>query len=164
MSDVIFILFALLTISSAAVTALSKNLIYSVFALMATFFGVAGLYVFLLADFLAIAQIMVYVGGILVLLIFGVMLTQKIQTVVIIHGTVNRISAVILGIIVLVILGYTISQTNWYSGQVQTQAVTGIGEIGNLLMTKYLLAFELVSVLLLGALIGAATIARGENK
>ena len=164
MSEIIFMLFVVLTLSSAAITALSNNLVHSVFSLMATFFGVAGLYIFLLADFLAVAQIMVYVGGILVLLIFGVMLTQKVHTVKIFHGTVNRISSVILGMIVLALLIFIISQTNWYSGQVSTVNESSINEIGNLLMTKYLLAFELVSVLLLGALIGAATIARGETK
>lgn len=164
MREIIFILFVILTISSAAITALGKNLIHSVFALMATFFGIAGLYVFLMADFIAIAQIMVYVGGILVLLIFGVMLTQKVHTMVIIHGTVNRLAAAILGIILLILLSYSIGQTTWFSAQVAAPADIAVNSIGELLMTKYLLAFELVSVLLLGALIGAATIARGESK
>ncbi len=164
MRDIIFIIFAAMTLGSAAVTALSKNLVHSVFSLMATFFGVAALYVFLMADFLAIAQVMVYVGGILVLLIFGVMLTQKINSVVIIHGSVNRLGAIILGIFIFGLLAWVISGTSWYLGHSPAVAETGINEIGNLLMTKYLLGFEVVSVLLLGALLGAATIARGDAK
>jgi NADH-quinone oxidoreductase subunit J len=72
----VFYLFALVTVGSAAVVVLARSLIYSAFALLFTFFGVAGLYVILGADFLAATQLLVYVGGILVLLLFGVMLTH----------------------------------------------------------------------------------------
>ena len=67
-----------ITVGSAAVVVLARSLIYSAFALLFTFFGVAGLYVLLGADFLAATQLLVYVGGILVLLLFGVMLTHKL--------------------------------------------------------------------------------------
>src|SRR5438046_3678724 len=77
-SKVIFYLFAALTVASAAIVVFSRSLIYSAFALLFTFFGVAGLYVLLGADFLAATQLLVYVGGILVLLLFGVMLTHKL--------------------------------------------------------------------------------------
>ena len=75
---VIFYIFAAVTVGSAAVVVLARSLIYSAFALLFTFFGVAGLYVLLGADFLAATQLLVYVGGILVLLLFGVMLTHKL--------------------------------------------------------------------------------------
>ena len=71
-------MFAAITVGSAAVVVLARSLIYSAFALLFTFFGVAGLYVLLGADFLAATQLLVYVGGILVLLLFGVMLTHKL--------------------------------------------------------------------------------------
>src|SRR5258708_40188886 len=74
----VFWLFALITVGSAAVVGLARSLIYSAFALLFTFFGVAGLYVLLGADFLAATQLLIYVGGILVLLLFGVMLTHKL--------------------------------------------------------------------------------------
>jgi len=74
----VFWVFAIVTVGSAAVVVLSRTLIYSAFALLFTFFGVAGLYVLLGADFLAATQLLIYVGGILVLLLFGVMLTHKI--------------------------------------------------------------------------------------
>ena len=63
---------------SAVVVVLARSLIYSAFALLFTFFGVAGLYLLLGADFLAATQLLIYVGGILVLLLFGVMLTHKL--------------------------------------------------------------------------------------
>jgi NADH:ubiquinone oxidoreductase subunit 6 (subunit J) len=77
---VVFWAFALLTCGSALMVALSPRLIHSVFALFFCFFGTAGLYVLMGADFLAAAQVIVYIGGILVLLIFGVMLTNKVET------------------------------------------------------------------------------------
>src|SRR6266566_9119307 len=77
-AQVIFYFFAVLTVASAAIVVFSSSLIYSAFALLFTFFGVAALYVFLGADFLAATQLVIYVGGILILLLFGVMLTHKL--------------------------------------------------------------------------------------
>src|SRR5262245_24636360 len=74
----VFYLFAAITVLSGAVVVLALSLIYIAFALLFTFFGVAGLYVLLGADFLAATQLLIYVGGILVLLLFGVMLTHKL--------------------------------------------------------------------------------------
>src|SRR3970040_2568039 len=74
----VFYVFAIVTVASAAAVVLSRSLIYNAFALLFTFFGVAGLYVLLGADFLAATQLLIYVGGILVLLLFGVMLTHKL--------------------------------------------------------------------------------------
>src|SRR5216110_3260932 len=74
----VFFVFAAITVAAAAVVVLARSLIYSAFALLFTFFGVAGLYVLLGADFLAATQLLIYVGGILVLLLFGVMLTHKL--------------------------------------------------------------------------------------
>ena len=65
----------------------SRNIMYAAFSLLFTFFGVAGLYVLLQADFLAVTQILIYVGGILVLLLFGVMLTNNVVSVDIKTGT-----------------------------------------------------------------------------
>ena len=79
-----FYFFGALTIVFGAVVVLSKNIMISAFSLLFTFFGIAGLYVLLSADFLAITQIMIYIGGILVLIIFGVMLTINITGVYII--------------------------------------------------------------------------------
>ena len=76
---VVFWVLSIVTVGSAAMVVFSRNLVHSAFALLFTFFGVAALYVFLGADFLAGTQMVIYVGGILVLLIFGVMLTHKIS-------------------------------------------------------------------------------------
>src|SRR3990172_7009771 len=91
--DVIFYFFAAITIASAAVVVFSRNIIYSAFALLFTFFGVAGIYVLLGADFIAVTQLLVYVGGILVLLVFGVMLTNRVVDVEMKTGTLQVLPA-----------------------------------------------------------------------
>ena len=71
MDNIAFGLIVTLTLGSAFVVVLSKQLLYSAIALLFTLFGIAGLYVFMWADFMAGVQIVIYIGGILVLLIFG---------------------------------------------------------------------------------------------
>jgi len=77
MPELIFLLFTLLTLGSAVAILLTRNVMYAAFFLLLTLLGVAGLFVLAGADFLAVAQIMIYVGGVLVLIMFGVMLTQN---------------------------------------------------------------------------------------
>src|SRR5713101_323405 len=76
--DIVFYFFAVITVGSGGIVVMSRNIIHSAFSLLFTFFGVAGIYVLLNADFLAVTQLLIYVGGILVLLLFGVMLTHKL--------------------------------------------------------------------------------------
>ena len=113
--DIIFYLFAIITVVSAAFVVTVRNVIYSAFFLLFTLFGVAGIYVLLAADFLAIVQIMVYVGGILILLLFGVMLTNKITDVDIRTGTVHLLpSAIGVGIFMGAVIAIMV-WTNWKS-------------------------------------------------
>lgn len=161
--DVIFYLFAILTVGSGYLVVTSKNIVHAAFYLLFTLFGVAGLYVLLAADFLAIVQLMVYVGGILILLLFGVMLTNKVTDVKIRTGTIHIIPAVIgtgllMGVIVSMML-----RTNWKSEPGELPFTTTYG-LGRILLTDYVLVFELLAMLLLIALIGAASIARRDNE
>jgi len=157
-SDVVFWVFAVVTVGSAAVVVLSRTLIYSAFALLFTFFGVAGLYVLLGADFLAATQLLIYVGGILVLLLFGVMLTHKIYDLDLRTETNQLASGAIVAGGLFVILGATAVRSEWAT-TARTLAPT-TRDIGHLFMGAYLLPFEAASVLLLVALIGAAMIVR----
>ena len=162
MADFIFWTLWILIVASAALVAFGKNLIHSVFALMGTFLGVAGIYIFLNADFLAVTQIVVYVGGILVLLVFGIMLTNKISTAKISQSSFQRGLGIIVVLGLLAILLTAILPHEWVGGtQPMAFAETAKG-IGQLLFSDYLILFEIASVLLLGALIGAATLARKE--
>ena len=106
-STAVFYLIALLTIVSAGMVAFSRNIIYSAFSLLGTFMGVAGLYIFLGADFVAAVQVLIYVGGILVLILFAVMLTHRITDVTI----TNRAAGTIPALIVIGVLVYFLIQT-----------------------------------------------------
>jgi len=150
---------ALLTIASALMVVTSPNLVHSAVSLLFTLFSIAAIYVFLYADFIAATQVVVYVGGILVLIIFGVMLTNKIDDATIKSPTHNRIPGIISCLVVLYIQFTVILNTEWYRGEEIVREST-IKDIGNLLLTKYLLPFEVVSILLLAALIGAAMLSR----
>ena len=162
MVDLVFWIVVGVTIISAVMVVQSKQLLYSAIALLFTFVGVAGLYIFLWADFMAAVQVVVYVGGILVLIVFGIMLTNKITSVNISHTSVQRgIGAtVVLGI--LAGIGFMIINTPWYQVAATEPAQT-TETIGRLLMMDYLLPFEVASLLLLGALIGATTLSRKEE-
>ena len=161
--DIIFYLFAIITIVSGIIVVNSKNIVHAAFSLLLTFFGVSGIYVLLGADFLAIVQIMVYVGGILILLLFGVMLTNKITNVEIRSGSIQVIQAVIgLGVFAA-LLFFVMTSTSWKSEQFEIPITTSY-QIGEVLLTEYVLIFELLGILLLIALIGAASIARRDNE
>jgi len=160
---VIFYVFATITVAAAAVVVLARSLIYSAFALLFTFFGVAGLYVLLGADFLAATQLLVYVGGILVLLLFGVMLTHKLYDLDLKSEVTQFVpGAIVCGIGLFGLLYLTATRTRWAVGTGRAPAAT-TADIGRLFMGSYLLPFEAASVLLLVALMGAAMIVRRKK-
>ena len=159
---IIFWIVTLVTVLSAATLVFSKNLIYSAVALLFTLLGVAGLYVFLWADFIAVTQILIYVGGILVLIIFGIMLTHRITSVRLSHSSMQR--GIGGAIVLMIFVGLTsmIFRAPWYRvAAVEPQET--VRQIGRLLMVDYLLPFEVASVLLLAALMGAALLSRKVN-
>ena len=162
MAEITFWFIAGLTIISAVMVVYSKKLLNSAIALLFTLFGVAGLYVFLWADFLAAVQVVVYIGGILILIIFGIMLTNRITTVHISHSSIQRGYGGMVVVGLMGFLGWMIVRTPWLQGQsVEPEQTVAI--IGRLLLTDYLMPFEVTSVLLLGALICAATLSRAEE-
>ncbi|MBM4167059.1 MAG: NADH-quinone oxidoreductase subunit J [Ignavibacteria bacterium] len=161
--DYTFYAFAAITLVSAGIVVFSRNIIYSAFSLLFTFFGVAGLYVLLNADFLAVTQLLIYVGGILILLLFGVMLTNKVVSVDIKTGTLQTVPATILISITAGTLCGIFYVTDWRVVTSLPEMNTTTYKLGEMLMTSYLLPFEIASVVLLVALIGAAIIARKEK-
>jgi NAD(P)H-quinone oxidoreductase subunit 6 len=160
-STAIFYLIAIITVGSAAVVAFSRNIIYSAFSLLGTFAGVAGLYVFLGADFVAAVQVLIYVGGILVLILFAVMLTHRITDVEITNRAAGRLPGLIVVGVFLALLIQTIRETPWVKvKEVVHQPTTA--RIGDLFLENYLLPFELASLVLLAAMIGAVVLSRKE--
>jgi len=163
MGEFIFLGLCALIASSAIWVVVSPNLVHSAVSLLITLFGVAGLYVFLYADFLAATQVVIYVGGILVLIIFGVMLTNKIDKPVIASDSSNKIIGVLVSGFVFSILSIVILQTDWQILPNNTEGPSTVELIGKLILGKYLLPFELISILLLAALTGSALLARKKN-
>ena len=159
MAEYLFLIIASLVVASAFWVVFSPNLIHSAVSLMFALFSTAALYVFLYADFIAGAQVVIYVGGILVLIIFGVMLTSKIDTPSIASSSANQFIGMLVAFSVFVLQIGVIFNTNWKVGGVDNGEST-VSLIGKLLLTKYLLPFEMISILLLAALIGAALLSR----
>ena len=161
----IFYGFALLTIASALAVVTVRNIVHAAFALMVTLFGVAGLYVFLQADFLAATQVIVYVGGILVLILFGVMMTSgRLEMRIHIERGQLLLGGGISIALLMLLLTVIANTPGWKNltddGASLEPTTKRIGEM--ILNEKFLLPFEVASVLLLVALIGAALISRKE--
>jgi NADH-quinone oxidoreductase subunit J len=160
--DIFFYLFAAITLVSAFLSVTTRNILYAAFFLLFTFFGVAGIYVLLGADFLAIVQIMVYVGGILILILFGVMLTQSANKVQVKTKAMQLVPAIIILGVFTGALTSIMIRSEWKSAVVTTTG-SSLKSIGTALITDYMVLFELLGILLLVVLIGAATIARKEE-
>ena len=161
---VIFYAVAALVLASALYVVLGSNLVHAAFALVASFFGVAVFYAYLGADFLAGAQVLIYVGGVLTLLLFGVMLTHRIYDLNLRTGTVQVLPGALAAGLVFALLVWIIRSVEWGGPGAAGIAAGAAGptseSIGRLLVGDYLLPFEIASVLLLIALMGAAMLVR----
>jgi NAD(P)H-quinone oxidoreductase subunit 6 len=160
-AQIIFYVIAATVIGFAAIVAFSRNIVYSAFALVGALTGVAGIYILLSADFVAMVQVLLYVGGVVVLTIFAVMLTQGIGDV----AVSNREAGPLAGLAVTALGGavmlYATLTTPWHvAPRVQVSATTyGIGDA---FLSAYVLPFEIASLVLLAALIGAVVISRQD--
>jgi NAD(P)H-quinone oxidoreductase subunit 6 len=158
-----FALLAVMMLGAALGVVLISNVVYSAFLLAGTFISVAGLYLLLNADFVALAQVLVYVGAVNVLIIFAIMLVNKREDFMPIPNSWVRKSAtaiVCLGLFAL--LSAMVLATPWAISTEATAPTGSIVAIGKHFFTDFLLPFELASVLLLVALIGAVVLARRE--
>lgn len=167
LNDIIFYVFGGITALSALYIMFTKNILYAAFALILTFIGVAGIYVFLGAEFIAVTQILVYVGGILILLVFGIMLTNRLSGKKVISPAYHKVMGFIVagGLFAILfkgILEVNFSSLSWIDqGNVSESSIP---EFGLTLMTDYVLVFEIIGVLLLLALIGAIRMAGNVRK
>ena len=164
LADAVFYLLALTTIGGAAGCAFSRNIIYSAWSLLFAFLGVAGLYVLLGADFPAVAQVLIYVGGVLVLILFAIMLTKQIgQDPSLTNAHLALPVGAALGAATIATLTYMAVMAPWKVVDAPSYEPVSAG-LGIAFLTEYLLPFEVASVVLLAALIGAVIIARKEIK
>ena len=157
----VFGIFALLVLAGSIVCLFEPSIVRSAFALLGTFGGVAGLFLLLGADFLAISQLLIYVGGILALILFGVMLTPPDLTERQLPRIVSALALSGLG--VAFVAAKVATTVVWAtSGQLPPPANGHVREIGVGFLNPdgYMIAFELAAVLLTVALVAAVYIAR----
>lgn len=162
--DLAFYVIAFVLVASSLAVAFSRNLIYSAFGLLGSLAAVAALFVFLAADFLAITQILVYIGGILVLILFAVMLTSTINEVRISNRSAGRPAALLAAVLAFAMLALIGFRAPWQKKLAAGDYGPTTKVIGNSLLVKYILPFEIASVLLLIAMVGAVVLARKELK
>lgn len=163
--EVVFVLLGVLALASAALVVTAKNVVHAALWLVVTLAAVAGTYLMLTADFVAWVQVLIYVGAVIVLILFGIMLTKAP-----IGGTAgldseNRLAA----FVVAVAAGGTLTTllvSAFRDAYVDVAAVkdgAGGEELGTALFSDYVLPFEVVSVLLLAALIGSIVLSRHDE-
>lgn len=178
LAQVLFYVMAFVVVASALFVAGSKNLVRSIFMFFITLFGLAGLYVLALADFVAVTQIVIYVGGVLVLILFAFMLSGK-ETLGILQQqkgkfiSLSKLPAILFALLFFVVMLNVVLETDapnlpWIKQAITSSAVIKPNDlmtdnIGINLMTRYLLPFEAISILLMVALVGAAHLARKER-
>lgn len=165
----LFVAFAVISAIAALAAAFSKKIVHAAFGLMAAFFGIAGMYALLGSDFLALTQVIVYVGGILILIVFGVLLTGRAKSQLGLAKPVGRVGAAISGLVLFGALVIAITRSNLSSGVKlkdlpDPEATTA--QLGRAFLdpNQYLFPFEFVSVFLLASLIGAAYLVRRKRE
>ncbi|HTE30408.1 MAG TPA: NADH-quinone oxidoreductase subunit J [Chryseolinea sp.] len=153
----IFYLFEALAVISAIALIFTRNVFHGALMLIGTLLAIAGIYVMAFAEFLAVTQILVYAGGILVVIIFGTMLTTKLSGKPLAVANGNQLPGVLAGAGLFTLLIYFLSKE--FSFDVAPPRIASLDELGIGLMTSYALPFEVVGIVLLIALVGAAVIA-----
>ena len=178
MVQIAFYVFSALTIISAFAVLMTRNVLYAAFFLLLTLLGVAGLFVLASADFLAVAQIMIYIGGVLVLVIFGVMLTHKTEVPTDLSSqqpnrvaSLNRTGVFFGPFFALLITGglftglfVLLVRANFVLLNQPVGWKSTVMTIGKQLMTEYVVPFEIAGILLLAALVGATYLAASQIK
>ncbi|KPK46840.1 MAG: hypothetical protein AMJ77_05010 [Dehalococcoidia bacterium SM23_28_2] len=158
-SVVAFWMLSVMTLGAAVMVVAVRNLIYAVLFLILSFIGVAGLYLTLSADFVAIAQVLIYAGAVSVLILFAVLLTPRAARDN--AETFLQVPGLVLATLVAVTIGAIALVTDWNEATRGAFPETA-GAIGEALLDKYVLPFEIASVILLAAMIGAIVLVRED--
>ncbi|MFC7440053.1 NADH-quinone oxidoreductase subunit J [Laceyella putida] len=158
-----FFILSVMAICGAVFMINAERVIHMALSLAFTFFSIAGIYLLLEAEFLAVIQILIYTGAISILMLFGIMLTKHKEeertSISVRHGVISFIAvAGLFGLLVWVIY-----RNPLVSQEAQTQAAT-VALLGDSVFKQYVIPFELTSVLLLVALVGAVILAKREGK
>ena len=165
MQEVLFYTFALLASVAAFAILFIRNVFYAAMLLLVCLLALAGIYILATAEFVAVTQILIYAGGILVVIIFGIMLTGKTAGRALVVSNSKWFGGLLAGVFFLSLLLYLYSKENFaHPGEATLQPEAAIHTIGIEIMTDYVVPFELAGVVLLIALIGAAVMAANLKK
>jgi NADH:ubiquinone oxidoreductase subunit 6 (subunit J) len=153
----IFSFASLVTLGAAVAVVTNRNILHSAFYLILAFAGVAVMYVLLEAPFIAVVQVLVYIGAIAILIIFAIMLTRRLMSKELEQRNAQWIPSVLGSLALFVVLGWIVYTAGWpvHEGTVPAEPIIQLGQD---LLTTYLVPFEIASVLLLAALVGAILI------
>lgn len=159
--DLVFAAVALITAAAAIRTVTSTNLVHSALFLAVTLAGIAGVFLVMSADFLALVQLVVYVGAVAVLFLFGLMLTRAPIGREALDSQHRGLALTVSGTLFVLLSGLIIAAF----GDVQVDVVGGprTADIGLALFRDWVLPFEVLSMLLLAALVGAIVLSRRED-
>jgi len=161
--SVVFWILAFVIIVSALLVVTLKNIFHSALFLILCLFSIAGIYIMLHAEFLAAAQVLIYVGAVSILIIFAIMLTSNLASEKIVQTNKNALVAFFVCLMFLVTTIVLIHKTGVWNYTDGILPADNIMTIGKLLMTQFMLPFEVVSVLMLAAMIGAIVLAREDK-
>jgi NADH-quinone oxidoreductase subunit J len=161
MSTVVFAIVAAVTLLSAVFVVHSRNLVHAVMWLALSLLGTAALYALLDSPFLSGIQVLTYVGGVVTLMIFGVMITRKHDGSVIPAGGVQLARGAVVAIGLFAVLFFAVSKTDLSTGDVPQAPTTR--EMAHDLLDLNLFAFEAASLLLLAAIVGAVVLVRRRD-
>jgi NADH-quinone oxidoreductase subunit J len=165
--DIFFYITAVVTVATAILTVTTKNVLHSAVALSGAFFGTAVLYFLLSAEFMAVAQVMVYIGGVVVFVVFAILLTSRLGEKALDTRLPRKIVAVFFSVTIAA-LAVALLKEAGTALQAETEHYATLSEIGKRLLSPsedgFLLPFEAISLLLLISLIGAITIAHTSHE
>lgn len=158
-----FGILGVMMIGTALGVVLLPKIVHSAFLLAGVFISISGLYILLNADFVAAAQILVYVGAVNVLILFAIMLVNKQEDYAEIPGRgIRKIATAVVCFGLFALLGTMVLATPWSLDTTSTPVVDTVVALGEHFFSDYLLPFELASVLLLMAMVGAIILARRD--
>ena len=163
-SDLLFYVIAAVSIVSGAGVAFSRSIIYAALSLLGALLGIGALFIFLSADYVAVSQLLIYIGGVLVLILFAVMLTSKIGDKSHTNPSIGVLPGIGLTVALIAVLGYVATKSPWISNPNAPNPAQTARTIGDVFLKEYLLPFEVSSLVLLARLIGAVVVARKEIK
>jgi NADH-quinone oxidoreductase subunit J len=167
LNDAVFILIAAVTIFAAMGVIMSKNIVHSALLLVLTFLGVAGIYFQMNAGFIGLVQILIYGGAISILIIFAIMLVMDVEvekTNLPSPSLSRRMTGIYVSILFTITLGASIWFTRWPLVQASSKGLDEMVVLADLMLGKYVVAFEVAAVLLLVAVVGSIILAKGADE